>query len=198
MTAAAQPPVPVDLSQQDQVFVELPSALGLPVAEDDRLVAALASPPPPLACILLPHFALQVLARRIPDCLAFPAVVVAEDRPQGLVREVNRLARAARILPGMRYAAALALCADLRAGVVEARDEALAALELAEVLRQFSPRVEPSSEEHGVFWLDTSGLASLWPDLRAWAAEATAALRDAHSGLKPDTLAASAQKRWSS
>jgi len=113
----------------------------------------------------------------MPDCLENPAVVVAEDRPQGVVREVNRLARAARILPGMRYAAALALCADLRAGVVEARDETLAALELAELLRQFSPRVEPSSEEPGVFWLDTAGLGLLWPDVRVWARAVADALR---------------------
>lgn len=113
----------------------------------------------------------------MPDCLDNPAAVVAEDRPQGLVREVNRLARAARVLPGMRYAAALALCADLRAGVVEARDEALAAMELSELLRQFSPRVEPSSEEPGVFWLDTAGLAMLWPDLRVWAQAVADALR---------------------
>lgn len=131
----------------------------------------------PLACVYLPHFALQLLGKRDPQCLSHPAVVVAEDRPQGLVREVNRLARAARILPGMRYAAALGLCADVRAGVVEARDEALAALELAEVLRRFSPRVEPSSAEPGTFWLDTRGLLGLWPDLQAWADAMVQALR---------------------
>ncbi len=133
----------------------------------------------PLACVVLPHFPLQLLGRRMPDCLENPAVVVAEDRPQGLVREVNRLARTARILPGMRYAAALTLCADLRAGVVEARDEALAAMELSELLRQFSPRVEPSSEEPGVFWLDTAGLTTLWPDLQVWAHAVADALRTA-------------------
>lgn len=124
---------------------------------------------PVLACAYLPHFALQLLGRRDPACLQHPAVVVSEDRPQGLVREANRLARAARILPGMRYAAALALCADLRAGVVQEEQERAAASELVKRLRRLSPRVEPSSEEPGVFWLDASGLGGLWPDLQHWA-----------------------------
>lgn len=124
---------------------------------------------PVLACAYLPHFALQLLGRRDPACLQHPAVVVSEDRPQGLVREANRLARAARILPGMRYAAALALCADLRAGVVEEEQELAAAAELCERLRRLSPRIEPSGQEPGVFWLDASGLGGLWPDLQRWA-----------------------------
>lgn len=131
--------------------------------------------PPPLACVYLAHFALQLLGRRDPACLQHPAVVVSEDRPQGLVREANRLARAARILPGMRYAAALALCADLRAGVVDAAQEQRAVDELSACLRQLSPRVEPSAEEPGVFWLDASGLGGLWPALQDWAQ----AIRDA-------------------
>ncbi len=129
----------------------------------------LPGPAPGLACAYLPHFALQLLGRRDPACLQHPAVVVSEDRPQGLVREANRLAQAARILPGMRYAAALALCADLRAGVIEEEQELAAAGELVERLRRLSPRIEPSSEEPGVFWLDTSGLSGLWPDLQRWA-----------------------------
>lgn len=132
--------------------------------------------PPTLACVCLPHFALQVLGRRDPACLAFPAVVVTEDRPQGVVREANRLARAGRVLPGMRYAAALGLCADLRAGVVEPGDEQAVMDEVAERLRRCSPLVESGGRsagqgaaEPGVFWLDVTGLWSLWPDPQAWA-----------------------------
>jgi protein ImuB len=134
-----------------------------PADRGDELAA------PPLACAYLSHFALQLLGRRDPACLEHPAVVVSEDRPQGVVREANRLARAARVLPGMRYAAALALCADLRAGVVEDTQERIAADELCDRLRQLSPRVEPSQLEPGVFWLDASGLGGLWPDLQHWA-----------------------------
>ncbi|MBI5611207.1 MAG: DNA polymerase Y family protein [Deltaproteobacteria bacterium] len=144
--------------------------------------------PAELACVCLPHFALQVLGTREPACLAHPAVIVTEDRPQGLVREANRLARTHRIQVGMRYAQALALCADLRAATVEPAEELAAAAALVERLRRFSPRVEPAHQvererggnelpgEVGVFWLDVTGLGGLWPNLRDWAAAVRAEL----------------------
>ncbi len=147
----------------------------------------LVAPPAELACVCLPHFALQVLGRREPACLAQPAVIVTEDRPQGLVREANRLARMHRIQVGMRYAQALTLCADLRAATVEPAEEQAAAAGLVERLRRFSPRVEPAHQgdsalpgEVGVFWLDVSGLGGLWPSLHDWAAAVRAELAAAH------------------
>ncbi|MGD8395225.1 MAG: DNA polymerase Y family protein [Candidatus Eiseniibacteriota bacterium] len=129
-----------------------------------------------LACIDLPALPLQLLLRRHPEWEGQPVAVVAEDRPQGRVLWVNERARQRRVLPGMRYAAALGLAFDLCAGVVD--DDAIAATvgDLVDRLHRFSPRVEPSSEEPGVFWLDASGLERLHPSPGRWARRIRAAL----------------------
>src|SRR5690348_15413835 len=75
-----------------------------------------------LACVDLPAFPLQLLCRRNPAWAQHPVVVVEEDAPQGRILWVNEKARAARILPGHRYAHGLSLARDLRAGVVSERE----------------------------------------------------------------------------
>jgi protein ImuB len=83
---------------------------------------------------------------------------------------VNEAARRRRILPGLRYAAAMALDPDLRAGVV-ADDEIEARIAaLTGRLWSFSPRVEPAAGEPGVFWLDGKGLMPLYRSHAEWAA----------------------------
>ena len=71
-----------------------------------------------MACVDLPEFPLQLLLKRHPDWREHPVAVVDADLPQGKLLWVNEQARAARILPGMRYAAALSLAGGLRASVV--------------------------------------------------------------------------------
>jgi nucleotidyltransferase/DNA polymerase involved in DNA repair len=63
------------------------------------------STPGRLACVDLPAFPLQLLLRRHPEWAGYPAAVVAEDKPQGLVLWVNEAARELGVLPGLRYAA---------------------------------------------------------------------------------------------
>ena len=75
-----------------------------------------------LACVDLPAFPLQLLLRRHPEWCELPAVVVAEDKPQAFILWVNERARQSKILPGQRYAHALGLSRDLRAGVVTERE----------------------------------------------------------------------------
>ncbi|MFN2376798.1 MAG: hypothetical protein ABR538_09690, partial [Candidatus Binatia bacterium] len=48
---------------------------------------------------------------------------------------------------------------------------------ITEVLRAFTPHVEPSAEEAGVFWLDAGGLGGLYADLGAWGRAVLRALR---------------------
>ena len=110
-----------------------------------------------MACVDLPAFPLQLLLKRHPEWRERPAVVVDEDKPQGKVLWVNERARASRILPGMRYAAALTLAGDLRAAVVSAVQIERAVGALVKRLIYFTPGVEPSRDEPGVFWLDASG-----------------------------------------
>jgi protein ImuB len=129
-----------------------------------------------LACIDVPALPLQLLARGDPSLVDHPAVVVSEDRPQGVILWVNRAARAARILPGMRYAAGLALNADLRAGVVTPQEEQAGVEAIAAILRLFSPEVEPSRDEPGVCWVNASGLEGLFGSMQRWAAAVRGAL----------------------
>jgi protein ImuB len=127
------------------------------------------STPGRLACVDLPAFPLQLLLRRHPEWRAYPTAVVAEDKPQGLVLWVNEKARQQGVLPGLRYAAAFSLAAGLRAGEVSQAENKKAITELAQRLMRFTPEVEPSTEEPGVFWLNGAGLQRLYTSPRQWA-----------------------------
>jgi protein ImuB len=131
-----------------------------------------------MACVDLPSLPLQLLLLQHPEWREHPVAVVDRDKPQGVILWVNDRAGALRILPGMRYAAGLSLARELRAGVVPAPEIARRVSAIAEVLRRFTPDVEPSADEPGVFWLDASGLSRLFPSLREWADRLRAALEE--------------------
>ncbi len=122
-----------------------------------------------LACVDLPAFPLQLLLRRHPDWAGYPAAVVTQDKPQGLVLWVNESARRQGVLPGLRYAAAFSLASTLRAGEVSAAESETALGELTERLMRFTPEVEPAAQEPGVFWLNGSGLQRLYASPKQWA-----------------------------
>lgn len=127
---------------------------------------------PRLACVDLPAFPLQLLLEKHADWRDWPAAVVAEDKPQAPILWTNRKARHCGIRPGQRYAAALALTADLRAGVVSPSEIQKWISRLTEKLRRYSPSIEPAGEQWnspGLFWLDAAGLSHLYPRLRIWA-----------------------------
>ncbi len=123
----------------------------------------------PLACVDLPAFPLQLLLRRHPDWAAYPAAVVAEDKPQGLILWVNEKARQQGVLPGLRYAAALSLATHLRAGDVTPTEIQKAVEVLTNRLMCFTPEVEPAAQEPGVFWLNGMGLKLLYSSSGKWA-----------------------------
>jgi protein ImuB len=122
-----------------------------------------------LACVDLPAFPLQLLLRRHPEWACYPAAVVAEDKPQGVVLWVNERARQLGVLPGQRYAAALSLATGLHAGEVKSTEIQKAIRELMHRLIRFTPEVEPAAEEPGVFWLNGMGLKLLFPSSERWA-----------------------------
>lgn len=132
-----------------------------------------------LACVNIPAFPLQILLRCHPTWGDHPAAVVEEDRPQSPVVWVNDAARRTGILPGMRYATALSLAPALRAGTVSPAQVAGERDRLIERLRRFTPDVEPSAEEPGIFWLSLSGLERLYPSPARWAEAIRADLRGA-------------------
>jgi protein ImuB len=127
------------------------------------------STPGRLGCVDLPAFPLQLLLKRHPEWNAYPAAVVAEDKPQGLVLWVNEKARQLGVLPGLRYAAALSLASGLHAAEVSPAEIEKAITELTHRLMRFTPEVEPSTQEPGVFWLNGKGLKWLYSSPRKWA-----------------------------
>ncbi|HXV13060.1 MAG TPA: DNA polymerase Y family protein, partial [Candidatus Krumholzibacteria bacterium] len=108
--------------------------------------------------------------RKHPSWSGHPAAVVDRDVAQGVILWSNERARACRVLPGLRYAAALSLSPDLHAGEVPAPEIQHTIDSLTDALRFYTPDVEPSDAEPGVFWLGASGLSLLYPSLRKWAA----------------------------
>ncbi|MFN0241948.1 MAG: Y-family DNA polymerase [Planctomycetota bacterium] len=132
-----------------------------------------------LACLDLPALPLQLLVRVHPTWRGEPAVVVESDTPHGLVVWTNRAAREAGVLPGLRYAAALGLCARLRAGVIASSEIERAVAEILVLLQRFSPHVEPCAGEPGVFWIDGHGLERLFGAPRTWAESIRTCMRDA-------------------
>jgi len=133
---------------------------------------------PRIACIDLKAFPLQLLLRRERAWRDKPVVVVAEDKPNAKILWLNEHARAHAILPGMRYAAGLALCADLCAGTVDDAETERAVRALTQRLRHFSPDVEPHAKEPGVFQVGAEGLErlGLHRSPRLWAEGMDAAL----------------------
>ena len=122
-----------------------------------------------VACVNAAAFPLQLLLRDRPGWRDTPAAVVDRDAATGVIQWANALARRHHIHPGMRYAAALSLCQDLCAAEIPAERVRDAVDALLPRLWRFSPRVEPSVHEPGVFWLDASGLRTLFPSLTGWA-----------------------------
>ena len=122
-----------------------------------------------VACVDVVSLPLQILLRAHPEWRERPVVVVDADRPSGRVLYANAQAWATRVIPGMRYASALALVGSLHAGVVAADQTRAALEEVAVALRAFSPRVEASPEQPGVFYVDAQGLERLFGSLKSWA-----------------------------
>jgi protein ImuB len=122
-----------------------------------------------LVCLELRAFPLQLLLRANAGWRGEPAAVLERDAPHGLVLWVNEAARAAGVLPGQRYGAALGLCARLRAGTLAPGEIERGVGELVRELQRFSPEVEASAEEPGLFWLAYHGLERLFGTPRAWA-----------------------------
>ena len=132
-----------------------------------------------MACVDVPALPLQLLMRRYPAWAAQPVAVVDRDRPQGVVEWVNEAARRAGVLPGMSYAAGLSLAGGLRAAEVPPGDVEAGVVAIAGLLRRFTPGVEPSVAQPGVFWLDASGLQPLFVSLVDWGRGVRAHLRAA-------------------
>ncbi|MFH1808759.1 MAG: DNA polymerase Y family protein [Pseudomonadota bacterium] len=141
--------------------------------------ASIAPVPRRLACVVVPALPLQILLRDHPDWSDLPCATVDQEQPQGRLVAINRRAREAGVLVGQRFAHALGICPGLRAGAVPSVQVQAAMQRLGELLRGFSPGVEPSAELPGVLWLDAGGLGQLYPSLTEWAGDIGSALTQA-------------------
>ncbi len=94
--------------------------------------------------------------------------VVAEITPRSRILEVNRWARDHGVRPGQLLSVALGRVPALRAGEVSRGVLERTVQEIKAALHRFSPEVEPASELPGVFWIDATGLTSLFGSLAQW------------------------------
>jgi protein ImuB len=71
----------------------------------------------------------------------------------------------------MRYASGLSLDRNLCAGTVSEEEIGAAVRQVHELLADFSPGVEPSEDEPGIFWVDATRLDRLYGSFENWTRE---------------------------
>lgn len=147
-----------------------------------------------MACVDVPALPLQLLLKENPKWRNGPVAVVDRDKPQGRILWTNPAAERYRILPGMRFAVGLSLSRDLRAGVVTDLETETALTSLTKRLQSFSPVVEPSDKQPGVFWLSGKGLGRLFPSWDDW----TLGIQEAFTGESLDAKVAVGFSRFGS
>ncbi len=146
-----------------------------------------------VACVVVPHFAVEVERLRDPSLRGRPVVVGGAPEERKAVVDCSAEALARGVRPGMTLREALSRCAE--AAFVEARPERYQATTLAMVtgLLELSPLVEPA--EPGVIYV---GIDSNFPvpkkqrraaapeadAMEARLAETIAAVVEAASGLE--------------
>lgn len=131
-----------------------------------------------LACVDVRALPLQLVLRAEPSWRGKPAAVIERDAPGARVLWLDERARSFGVLPGMTHAAALALATELVARPVAPEEIARGVAELRLALERFSPAVESSADEPGLFWVDVGGLELFYATADAWAAAAHAALKE--------------------
>ena len=129
------------------------------------------------ACVNVPALPLQRLLQRHPTWRQEPVAVVTDDRPQGAITWVNGQARRAGIVSGLRYATGLSLLPTLRAGVLSLAEITASVELLSARLQAFTPGVESSSREPGLFWLDATSVSHHHRSVCAWAHAVHEAIR---------------------
>jgi protein ImuB len=122
-----------------------------------------------ITCVDIPSLPLQLVRRERPEWAGLPIAVVEKDEPQAPVLLVSRAAYESGVRPGLRYAAALGLCPALKAAPVPSAVLQDVRAELVGALHRTSPRVEADAERVGTFWVDPSGMTSIFGSLERFA-----------------------------
>jgi protein ImuB len=124
-----------------------------------------------MACVNIPSFSLQLLSHREPQWLDHPVAVVTEEKPMGIILEINKNAKERGVQTGMRFSAALTLAPDLHAAAVSEHEIQDGIGTVLKILLDFSPEVEPFELNPGIFWVNAVGFTRLYGDLESWAAQ---------------------------
>ncbi len=150
-----------------------------------------------LACVNIPHLALQVLLRDNPDWRSKPTVLVDKNTPQGIVLQMNKAAMPFAIRKGMRFSTARSLCEKINAGVVTPSMIEKTVKHFHADLFEFCPEIDlgsfsslvPALDSGNAFrfsgtaWLRVTGLDTLFGSYEKWAKELYKHLKI--SGLTP-------------
>ena len=130
------------------------------------------------ACVSIPALPLQFTLVQRPDWKAYPVAIISRDAPNGEVLWINKRAARSGVRKGLRYAVALELEPSLRANVVSGTALSRQVKRIEEVLHTFTPEVECSEEIPGVFWLNATGLTSVYGAIAKWGKQIVAALKE--------------------
>jgi protein ImuB len=112
-----------------------------------------------VACVILPHPAVQALVRADPELAGAPLVVVDGDR---VIDSAGEAAR--RLCVGATVSEVRALMPEARVRAFSPALAAAADAALADLAAAFSPRVDLLGPGHGEVALDVSGLGRLFAD----------------------------------
>ena len=123
-----------------------------------------------IACADIPSFPLQIALVENPTWRPDPTVIVTEHSPRAEILWINQHALSLRIHRGMRFGQAQALTARLKAAVVPHDRIQQETQKIFADLLNFSPHIEPSDRWPGLFWIDPTGLETVFGSLEDWAA----------------------------
>ena len=122
-----------------------------------------------IACICVPQFPLQLLARSLPEDFNSPLAVTDREDAGAVIMFVDERAAKQKVHPGLRYATAVTVCPTLHAASVHPKQFENAHQGIVRRLQKFAPGIEPVMELPGAYYLDTRGMQCLAPDMRIWA-----------------------------
>jgi nucleotidyltransferase/DNA polymerase involved in DNA repair len=112
----------------------------------------------PVACLLVPHFALRVALLDRPEMDGFPLVLGPPAGGRAVVLDASPEAAARGIRPGLSLREAGALCPQVVVLTPDPAREAATAEEILTALEALSPLVEPDALAAGTWYVDLRGL----------------------------------------
>ncbi|MBD3258297.1 hypothetical protein GF377_07675 [candidate division GN15 bacterium] len=124
-------------------------------------------PPPRVACVLLPNFAIEVCLKAAPHLADLPVVLVDEDIEAAEIIARNGIAADRGVLLTMTVAQARIVCDNLRPVLRDQDLEIEQSNRVYKILQRLSPFVEESSP--GLYYLDAAGMTLLYQNDRQFA-----------------------------